>query len=204
MSHSSVRRLLAQDPRFERLVKGHGVLTLRAKTNRNVFLALCRAIVYQQLSGKAAATIYGRFSELFINRKPDPLILKDLPLERLRSVGVSRPKALALIDLAEHASSGRLPTTRALTRMSDDQIVEALTAVRGVGPWTAQMYLIFTLARSNVMPALDLGVRKGFSILSRSKKLPDPEALLKQSSRWHPHRSFAALYLWRLADERSR
>jgi DNA-3-methyladenine glycosylase II len=203
MSHSSVRRLMAQDSRFERLVKGHGVLTLRAKKNRNVFLALCRAIVYQQLSGKAAATIYGRFSELFVNRKPDPLILKDLPLERLRSVGVSRPKAMALKDLAEHAASRRLPSTRKLNQMSDDQIVESLTAVRGVGTWTAQMYLIFTLGRTNVMPSLDLGVRKGFSKLTRSKKLPDPENLLKLSKRWEPQRSFAALYLWRLADEQA-
>jgi 3-methyladenine DNA glycosylase/8-oxoguanine DNA glycosylase len=198
-----VKKLVAQDARFKAVVQNHGFLQLKPKKNRSAFLALCRAIIYQQLSGKAAATIYGRFLELFADRKVSATHLQDMSVERLRFVGVSRPKALALIDLAEHAVSGRLPSTRALARMNDDQIVEALTAVRGVGPWTAQMYLIFTLGRSNVMPALDLGVRKGFAILSRSKKLPDPEALLRHSNRWQPHRSFAALYLWRLADERS-
>ncbi|SVB51471.1 uncharacterized protein METZ01_LOCUS204325, partial [marine metagenome] len=160
-----------------RLIDRVGSLGLSANRNRSVFEYLARSIVYQQLSGKAAGTIHGRLQNLFSGRRilADRLLL--LSDQALRGAGLSRGKCLALRDLATRAVAGELPTARKLRQMSDADIISALTVVRGIGPWTAQMLLIFYLGRPDVLPSGDLGVRRGYQYLRGFKTLPEPDKL---------------------------
>jgi len=165
-----------------------------------LFTALARAIVYQQLSGKAAATIYGCFAALFPGDAPDAEQARRIPMERLRAAGLSNNKALAVLDLAERSLAGDLAPLRRMARMSDDEVVDNLCQVRGIGPWTAQMFLIFNLGRPDVMPATDLGVQKGVQAVYRMRKLPEPEQVLRRTRHLAPYRSAASWYFWRAAD----
>ena len=183
-----------------RLIDRVGSLGLSANRNRSVFEYLARSIVYQQLSGKAAGTIHGRLKNLFSNRRITADRLLALPDEALRGAGLSRGKCLALRDLATRAVAGELPRARKLDQMSDTDIVSTLTVVRGVGPWTAQMLLIFYLGRPDVMPSGDLGVRRGYQHLRGFKTLPEPDKLERAGRRWRPYRSVATWYLWRSLD----
>jgi len=165
------------------------------------FDALAESIAYQQLSGKAAATIFGRVRALYPKRKwLDPEQLLATPDEILRAAGLSRAKTAALKDLAAKTIDGTVPTGRALIRMSDDEIVTRLTAVRGIGRWTVEMLLLFDLGRPDVWPVDDYGVRKGFAKTFGRRKLPTSKQLMKFGEKWRPYRSAAAWYFWRALD----
>jgi 3-methyladenine DNA glycosylase/8-oxoguanine DNA glycosylase len=166
------------------------------------FDALAESIAYQQLSGKAAATIFGRVRSLYPKRKwLDPEQVLATPDETLRAAGLSRAKTVALKDLAAKTIDGTVPSGRALVRMSDDEIIERLTAVRGIGRWTVEMLLLFDLGRPDVWPVDDYGVQKGFAKTFRRRKLPTPKQLMKFGEKWRPYRSLAAWYFWRALDD---
>ena len=165
------------------------------------FDALAESIAYQQLSGKAAATIFGRVRALYPKRKwLDPEQLLATPDETLRAAGLSRAKTAALKDLAAKTIDGTVPSSRALIRMTDDEIITRLTAVRGIGRWTVEMLLLFDLGRPDVWPVDDYGVRKGFAKTFGRRKLPTPKQLMKFGEKWRPYRSMAAWYFWRALD----
>ena len=165
------------------------------------FDALAESIAYQQLSGKAAATIFGRVRALYPKRKwLDPRRLLGTPDETLRAAGLSRAKTAALKDLAAKTIDGTVPSGRALLRMTDDEIIARLTAVRGIGRWTVEMLLLFDLGRPDVWPVDDYGVRKGFAKTFGRRKLPTPKQLMKFGEKWRPYRSMAAWYFWRALD----
>jgi len=165
------------------------------------FDALAESIAYQQLSGKAAATIFGRVRALYPKRKwLEPEQLLATPDEILRAAGLSRAKTAALKDLAAKTIDGTVPTGRALIRMNDDEIITRLTAVRGIGRWTVEMLLLFDLGRPDVWPVDDYGVRKGFAKTFGRRKLPTSKQLMKFGEKWRPYRSAAAWYFWRALD----
>jgi DNA-3-methyladenine glycosylase II len=165
------------------------------------FDALAESIAYQQLSGKAAATIFGRVRALYPKRKwLDPEQLLATPDETLRAAGLSRAKIAALKDLAAKTIDGTVPPGRALIRMTDDEIIARLTTVRGIGRWTVEMLLLFDLGRQDVWPVDDYGVRKGFAKTFGRRKLPTPKQLMKFGEKWRPYRSVAAWYFWRALD----
>ena len=177
-----------------------GGLGLKVRREGDLFNALARAIVYQQLSGKAAATIHGRFSTLFNEALPEATQARRLSMEQLRGVGLSRNKSLAIQDLAKKSLGRSLASTRQMARMDDAQVIENLCQVRGIGPWTAQMLLIFNLGRPDVMPSTDLGVQKGVQAVYHMRKLPEPEQLMRKTRHLAPYRSAASWYFWRAAD----
>jgi DNA-3-methyladenine glycosylase II len=165
------------------------------------FDALAESIAYQQLSGKAAATIFGRVRALYPKKKwLDPELLVATSDEALRAAGLSRAKTAALKDLAAKTIDGTVPSGRALIRMSDDEIITRLTTVRGIGRWTVEMLLLFDLGRPDVWPVDDYGVRKGFAKTFGRRKLPTPKQLMKFGEKWRPYRSVAAWYFWRALD----
>ena len=165
------------------------------------FESLIKSVIYQQLSGKAAGTILGRFQALFVREGfPTPRQVARAPLEKLRSAGLSGAKSRYVQDIARRTLAGRMPTLEECDGMSDDELIRTLTETKGVGRWTVEMFLIFNLGRSDVLPAHDLGVRKGFQIAYRKRKMPEPEQLLRFGKRWIPHRTTATWYLWRAAD----
>lgn len=179
-----------------------GPFTLKVSGPPDLFEALAQSIVYQQLSGKAAATIYGRFSGLFRDGRPRAAECLGLGYDPLRGVGLSNNKALAVLDLAAKSGDGTLPSMRTIHRLDDQAVIERLCQVRGIGPWTAQMFLIFDLGRPDVMPATDLGVQKGVQTVYRMRQLPDPEQVLRKTRHLAPFRSVASWYFWRAADTR--
>jgi DNA-3-methyladenine glycosylase II len=195
----AIRALTKRDPVLGRAIREHGAFALKLKQARTPFALLTRAVINQQLSNKAAATIETRLVAA-LGGSLTPQSVLDAGLERLRAVGLSRAKSLALQDLAAKTCDGTVPSFRRLGRMSDDTIIEHLTQVQGIGLWTAQMFLIFSLARPDVMPAQDLGVRKGFQLLYGRRELPSVQAVLSYAEIWRPWRSVATWYLWRAAD----
>jgi len=195
----AMRALTRTDPVLGRAIRGHGAFALKPRRDRTPFALLTRAVINQQLSNKAAATIEARLIAALGDGLTPESVLAAGP-ERLRAVGLSRAKSSALLDLAAKTLDGTIPSFRALSRMSDDTIIEHLTQVRGIGLWSAQMFLIFSLARPDVMPAQDLGVRKGFQLLYGGRELPSPQAVLSHAEIWRPWRSVAAWYLWRVTD----
>ncbi len=164
------------------------------------FATLLRSIVYQQLSGKAAGTIHRRLLALFPGRRPSARALLALGDAELRAAGLSRSKVLSVRDLATKAAARQLPSRRALDAMDDEAIIERLTGVRGIGRWTVEMLLIFTLGRPDVLPATDLGVRRGFMVCRGGEALPEPADLLAHGEIWRPWRSVASWYLWRASE----
>ena len=163
------------------------------------FDAVARSIVFQQLSGKAAGTIHGRFQGLYGGRTPLPAELATTSDQQLRAVGLSRQKSAYLKDLGARVTSGELPI-ETLHELTDEEIISALTQVKGIGRWTAQMFLMFRLSRLDVLPDLDLGVQKGIQRAYRLRKLPTPERVKKIGAKWAPYRTVASWYLWRLVD----
>lgn len=185
--------------KFAKVVPGHEPFPTKFEKSKDPYRALVRSVVYQQLSGKAAATIHGRVLGLFPGKDhPEPEDLLRASEERLRSAGLSRQKAAALKDVAQKRIDGIIPPARALVRLSDEEIIERLTAARGVGRWTVEMYLIFTLGRQDILPIDDLGVRKGAERLY--KRSFTPKELGAYGERWAPWRSAAAWHLWRVMD----
>jgi 3-methyladenine DNA glycosylase/8-oxoguanine DNA glycosylase len=197
---AAVAHLLERDPRLAGVVAQVGPLTLEADALASTFEGLAQAIVYQQLTGKAAATIYGRVCALLPRRKVRPEPLLSLTDDALRGAGLSRAKVLALRDLAARTRDGSVASLRKLHAMTDDEIVEHLIQVRGIGRWTAEMLLIFNLGRPDVLPVHDYGVRHGFKLVYGKRALPTPKQLARYGERWRPFRTAASWYLWRAVD----
>jgi DNA-3-methyladenine glycosylase II len=194
------RALKRVDPRLAHVISLKGPCKLQP-TTWTPFQALFRSIVYQQLSGKAASTILGRVVALFPGRDfPTPEDVLAAPEDALRGAGLSRNKLLAIRDLAARALDRTVPTREQLSTLSDAEIIERCTEVRGVGRWTVEMLLIFHLARPDVLPVDDLGVRKGAMRLYRLRKLPSPERLAKLAEPWRPWRSVGSWYMWRVME----
>lgn len=167
------------------------------------FHALARAIIFQQLAGKAAETIHGRVVALTPGASfPTPREVLELPDERLRGAGLSRNKLLALRDLANKVHSGELDLAR-IARRGDQHVIDALVTVRGIGEWSAQMFLMFRLGRLDVMPCADLGIQEGLRRLDGLAERPKPKEVLARSTPWRPLASVASWYLWRLAEDKT-
>jgi len=196
----ALRHLMASDKGLARVIKAVGNCELESRHRGSVFQYLARSIVYQQLSGKAAATIHGRLADLFPRRRIEADKLLDLPSSSLRAAGLSRSKSLALEDLAKRDVAGMLPGRIQLKSMTDEEIIARLTEVRGVGEWTVQMLLIFYLGRPDVLPIRDLGVLKGYQKMRRLRDLPSSVRLERAGARWRPFRSVATWYLWRCLE----
>ena len=165
------------------------------------FQTLVQSVAHQQLNGTAAKTILKRVRALYPKRTfPTPDDVLATPDEKLRGAGLSRAKVASIKDIAAKTLEGVVPPARTIAKMSDTEILERLTTIRGVGPWTVEMLLIFTLGRQDVLPATDFGVRKGFALVFRREELPKPAELLEHGERWRPYRSIASWYLWRSLD----
>jgi DNA-3-methyladenine glycosylase II len=195
---AGVAHLRDADPVLRSIIERVGPLALSAPRRVDAFAALARAIVFQQLSGKAAETIHGRFAALFDGR-PSPEGVLSAADERLRGAGLSRAKVAAVRDLAVATKDGRLvlPMSR---RLDDERVIEQLTAVRGIGPWTAHMFLIFQWGRPDVLPVADLGLRNAVRRAYGLRRDPDPGRLVRIATPWRPWRSVATWYLWRSLD----
>jgi DNA-3-methyladenine glycosylase II len=160
--------------------------------------ALLEAIAYQSISGKAAATIYGRIKALSATRRaPTPQEMLKLRKPVLRKAGLSGAKVLAMKDLAQKTIDGVVPTLEQAQELSDEELVERLVSVRGIGAWTVEMFLIFRLGRPDVLPIHDLGVKKGWAVAYGKKHMPKPKELLAFGERWRPYRTVASWYMWR-------
>jgi DNA-3-methyladenine glycosylase II len=202
MNHDDVHRhLSATDARMAKLIARSRRYNIAPAVSIRPFDALAESIAYQQLNGKAAATIWNRVRALYPKRKwLDPAKVLATPDDALRSAGLSRAKTAAIKDLAAKTIDGTVPSGRALLRMSDDEIIARLTQVRGIGRWTVEMLLLFDLGRPDVWPVDDYGVRKGFAKTFGRRKLPTPKELIKSGEEWRPYRSVAAWYFWRALD----
>lgn len=196
----AVARLKKACPAMSALIRRVGPCTLEIEAGRSPFQALVSAVAHQQLHGKAAQTILGRYRQLFGGRFPGPKALATVTDEQLRGVGFSRAKTAAIRDLAEKTIAGVIPGARAIAALSDEEIISRLTAVRGVGRWTVEMLLIFTLGRPDVWPVDDFGVRAGWKIAHGLDEMPAPGELHGLGEKFRPHRSVAAWYLWRATD----
>ena len=198
----AIRRHLSRvDPVMARILRDHGPCRLRPERGGSPYEALGRAIIFQQLHGKAAATILGRVNALVGARRfPSPSELAGLDDAALRGAGLSAGKLKAVRDLAAKAGDGTLPSARAIRHLSDEEIIARCTAVRGVGRWTVEMLLIFRLGRPDVLPVDDYGVRNGHRLAYGLPELPRPRDLAAAGACWAPWRSVAAWYLWRVAD----
>lgn len=192
-------RHLSKDPVMRGLIRAAGPCALKPRRG-SPYESLLSAIAHQQLTGKAAATILGRFRGLYGGRYPSPGELLATRDDELRGAGFSRAKVAALKDIAARTLDGTIPPRRGLSRLPDERIVERLVQVRGVGRWTVEMFLMFTLGRPDVLPVDDYGVRSGFRIAYGLDEPPRPRELEEFGLRWAPYRSTAAWYLWRAVD----
>ena len=195
------RHLRKADAALGRVIRRAGDIRLEPRETQSLFHALAESITYQQLSGKAAATIFRRVVALFAPKRfPTPADLLTMPDAKLRAAGLSAAKTAALKDLAAKTLDGTVPTLARVRRMSDEEVVERLTAVRGIGPWTVEMLLIFRLGRPDVLPVADLGVRKGFALTYGLPDLPSADDLRAHAERWRPYRTVGSWYMWRAID----
>lgn len=187
------------DPVMAGVIDAVGPCKLAPRTEWTHFDALVRSIVYQQLSGKAAATIHGRVIALIGDGAEAPKKISATTHEAFRAAGLSNAKARYVRNLAEHVLDGSLPV-ESLHELSDEEIIAALTQVKGIGKWSAQMFLMFRLGRPDVLPELDLGVQKGIQKAYRLRKLPTPAQVLRRGARWAPYRTVASWYMWRVLE----
>ena len=192
----AIAQLSAADTNLARLIDRVGPFAMPTREAMSPFEMLLHAIVYQQISTKAAASIHTRLTALFPGGKPGPRRLQKLSDEALRGAGMSRPKQRAARDLADKALDGTVPNRRQLDSMDDETIIARLIQIRGIGQWSAEMMLIFQLGRPDVLPVTDLGVRKGFQLSHGGRELPETKKLLRYGERWRPYRSVASWYLW--------
>jgi DNA-3-methyladenine glycosylase II len=200
----AVGTLRAADPVMARLIEEHGALVRRDLKNErpgDAYGALLRSIVGQQLSTKAARTIYGRMLELFDGHAPTPRQLLAVDPDQIRAAGLSRPKINYLRDLAEHIEKGELELHR-LDDLPDDEVIAQLTAVKGIGEWSAHMFLMFHLGRPDILPVGDQGIRRAVQVQYGLRKLPDPKRLEQVARPWRPYRTLACLYLWSSLDNK--
>ncbi|HEY3664605.1 MAG TPA: methylated-DNA--[protein]-cysteine S-methyltransferase [Polyangiaceae bacterium] len=198
----AVETLRAADPKLRRLIDRIGPCRLQLKTTPSIFAALAESIVYQQLHGKAAATIFARVRALFPRARGAITAAQILSAseQTLRGAGLSNGKYLALKDLAERTKSGSIPSLARIQKLDDEAIIEQLTEVRGIGRWTVEMLLMFRLGRPDVLPLDDFGVRKGYCIAFGTPEMPSKAELEARAERWKPYRTVASWYLWRATD----
>lgn len=197
----ALRFLRRSDPVMAQLIRQAGPYALNPERGVGPYEALVQAVAHQQLTGKAARTILGRFYALYgADCCPEPARLVDTPDDALRGCGFSRAKAASLKDIAARTLDGTIPPRRALARMKNETIIERLVEARGVGRWTVEMFLMFTLGRPDVLPVDDFGIRLGYKIAYGKRTLPKPKSLAKFGERWAPYRTTASWYLWRAVD----
>ena len=198
---AAVAHLCKADPVLAKLIDEVGAFRMRLRGARSIFAALAEAIVYQQLNGKAAASIFARVCALFpVAQGLNPELILRTSDARLRAAGLSTNKLLSIRDLARKTIDGDIPTLAQAHRMDDEELIDRLTQVRGIGRWTVEMLLISRLGRPDIWPVDDYGIRAGFAALHRKRKLPAPKDLIKAGAKWKPYRSVASWYLWRAAD----
>ena len=202
LDHSqAVEHLRSADPRMADLIERVGPCTMEIRYHFSIFYTLARSIMYQQLAGKAAATIVARVEQATAGgKRPTPEQVLATPDEVLRAAGLSRNKLAAVKDLAAKTLDGTVPDLKAIKRLSDEEIIERLVEVRGIGRWTAEMLLMFRLGRPDVLPVDDYGVRKGMQLTYRMRKLPNKDRMLKIGAKWKPWRSIGSWYMWRALD----
>lgn len=194
----ALRHLSERDECLKRLIAETAAFRIHGDEGQSPYEVLMEAITRQSISGKAAKTIYGRIKALGENgRPPVPEKMVKIPAGKLRKVGLSGAKAAAMKDLAKKALAGIVPTHDEALKLSDEELVERLISVRGIGAWTVEMFLIFRLGRPDVLPIHDLGVKKGWSVTYGKKHMPTPKELLKFGERWRPYRTVASWYMWR-------
>ena len=194
----AVRCLSERDEVLKELIGACRPFTINTSDESSPYEELARAIVYQSISGKAARTIFGRIKELGENgRPPAPEVMLKLPMAKLRKAGLSKAKVLSMRDLAQKTIEGIVPTHEEALKLSDQELVERLDSVRGIGAWTVEMFLIFRLGRPDVLPIHDLGVMKGWCVAYKKKHMAKPKELLKFGERWRPYRTLASWYMWR-------
>jgi DNA-3-methyladenine glycosylase II len=196
----ALEHLCSCDPKLAGLIAQVGPCDIQIPHHFSIFFSLARSIVYQQLAGAAASAILGRVEALFPKGRMTPKNLLAMDESALRSAGLSQNKLAALRDLAAKCADGTVPTKRALARMEDEEIIERISQVRGIGRWTVEMMLIFRLGRTNVLPVDDYGVRKGMQRLYRMRELPKKDAMRRRARKWEPWCSVASWYMWRCAE----
>ena len=202
MSKKVVGFLTRADPVLGRFIKKYEPVTLTPNNRITLFEALVKSVIGQQLSGKAAHSILSKLKDQVGGKKPiSPEKILGTPFGKIRGAGVSESKARTIVALAKMTETGSIPSTRKMKGMSDEEIIDILTSVKGIGRWTVEMILMFKLGRKDVMPATDLGVRKGYSIIFGCKDLASPKTILEHSHKWSPYRSYVAKYFWEAADE---
>lgn len=201
MTPAALRHLSAVDPVMRKLIRQAGPCPLKPARGRTPFQSLVLAVASQQLNGTAASTILARFKKLFPGRKfPRPEDLAKVTDEQIRACGFSFAKIAAIRDIAAKTLNGTILSSREIAKLSDEEIIARLTEARGVGRWTVEMLLIFQLGREDVLPVDDFGVRNGFRLAYKKRKMPKPKALRAFGERWKPYRTTAAWYLWRAVD----
>jgi DNA-3-methyladenine glycosylase II len=197
----AVMALSRNDPHFARLVAKVGDTRLALDECESPYESLLEAIAYQSISGRAAATIYARVKALGTNgRCPTPQEMVRIRSSALRKAGLSKAKAAAMKDLARKTIEGVVPSLEEARKTSDEELLERLVSVRGIGAWTVEMFLIFHLGRPDVLPIHDYGVQKGFALTYRKKAIPKPKELAKFGERWRPYRTLASWYMWRAVE----
>ena len=202
MSKEVTKYLTRADPVLGRFIKKYDPVAMAPNNRITLFEALVKSVIGQQLSGKAASSILSKLKDQVGGKKNiSPERILGTPFKKIRGAGVSESKARTIVALAKLTEAGAIPSARKMKGMSDEEIIEILTSVKGIGRWTVEMILMFKLGRKNVMPATDLGVRKGYSIIFGHKELAMPKAILEHSRIWSPYRSIVAKYCWEAADE---
>ena len=201
MSKEVAKYLTCADSVLGRFIKKCEPVSLAPNNRITLFEALVKSVVGQQLSGKAAHSILTKLKDQVGGKKPiSPEKILGTPFGEIRGAGVSESKARTIVALAKMTKEGAIPSARKMKGMSDEEIIEVLTSVKGIGRWTVEMILMFKLGRQDVMPATDLGVRKGYSIIFGHRDLATPKTILEHSQKWSPYRSFVAMYCWAAAD----
>ena len=201
MSKEVAKYLTRADPVLGRFIKKCEPISLAPNNRITLFEALVKSVVGQQLSGKAAHSILTKLKDQVGGKKPiSPEKILGTPFGEIRGAGVSESKARTIVALAKMTKEGAIPSARKMKGMSDEEIIEVLTSVKGIGRWTVEMILMFKLGRQDVMPATDLGVCKGYSIIFGHRDLATPKTILEHSQKWSPYRSFVAMYCWAAAD----
>ena len=201
MNAAALKHLSAVDPVMKKLIAKVGPCRLAHEPWRSPFQSLVQAVAHQQLNGTAAETILTRFKKLFPKRRfPKAEDLANVTDEQIRACGFSFAKIAALRDIAAKTLDGTIPSSRQIEKLGDEEIIDRLTAARGVGRWTVEMLLMFQLGRKDVLPVDDFGVRTGFRVAYQKRAMPKPKALLAFGKKWRPHASTAAWYLWQAAN----
>ncbi len=198
---AALEHLKSADPRLAALIERVGPCTMEIPHHFSIFYSLMRSIIYQQLAGKAAATIVARVEQATAGgRRPTPQQVLATPDDVLRAAGLSRNKLAAVKDLANKTLDGTVPELKQIRKLSDEEVIERVTQVRGIGRWTAEMLLMFRLGRPDVLPVDDYGVQKGMQLTYRLRKLPDKERMKKIAAVWQPYRSVGSWYMWRALE----